>query len=304
MVRRVAIFMVCAAPVLCGIGAVAFGAVMAGAIPAGLAVLGLAASGGAASASPALPETEGVLEAGLVDGWRDADGARVVALRIRLAPGWHTYWRVPGETGIPPQFDWSGSANLASVTYEWPRPRIFTTGGMEFFGYEGELVLPMRLVPKDPSRPIDAALDLFYGVCKTICLPAEANLAVTLDGSSASGPSAQEIRSALGERALTPGEAGIADVRCSLEPLADGYALEAEITFAGTLPARHQIALLESANPALWIGLPENDLVEDTLVATARVYGPDEDSVAIDRSTIRLTLLDDTRAVDIRGCNG
>ena len=67
---------------------------------------------------------------GTLDGWRQPDGSRLAAVEIRLAPGWHTYWRVPGDAGIPPSFDWSGSSNLASVAYEWPRPEIFDSFGM------------------------------------------------------------------------------------------------------------------------------------------------------------------------------
>ena len=55
----------------------------------------------------------------------------MAAVEIRLAPGWHTYWRVPGEAGIPPRFDWSGSQNLAAVAYEWPRPEIIVSYGIE-----------------------------------------------------------------------------------------------------------------------------------------------------------------------------
>ncbi len=60
----------------------------------------------------------------LLAGWREPDGSRIAAIAIDLAPGWYTYWRIPGEAGIAPRFDWSRSRNLASVAAEWPRPGL------------------------------------------------------------------------------------------------------------------------------------------------------------------------------------
>ena len=134
------------------------------------------------AASPAVAQSAVTAVTGvdLLSGWRQADGTRVAALDIRLAPGWHTYWRVAGQAGIPPRFDWSGSENLASVSYEWPRPVIFENAGLQSFGFADRLVLPLRLRPVDAAAPIQLALDLDFGVCDDICIPAEAVLVATL----------------------------------------------------------------------------------------------------------------------------
>ncbi|MEL7014329.1 MAG: protein-disulfide reductase DsbD domain-containing protein, partial [Pseudomonadota bacterium] len=65
---------------------------------------------------------EDAIEARLLTGWRAADGSHIAALQIDLAPGWTTYWRAPGDAGIPPYFDWHASENLSSVDVEWPSP--------------------------------------------------------------------------------------------------------------------------------------------------------------------------------------
>ena len=61
-----------------------------------------------------------VVSASVLTGWRMENGHHMAALRITLAPGWKTYWRAPGEAGIPPRFDWTGSDNLSAVTVHWP----------------------------------------------------------------------------------------------------------------------------------------------------------------------------------------
>lgn len=253
-----------------------------------------------AHAQMARVATDGIAEAGFIEGWRTANGARIAAVQIRLAPGWHTYWRIPGETGIPPQFDWSRSRNIASVRYEWPQPGIFDTNGMQFFGYEGELVLPVRITPADPSKPIEVDLGLFYGICKDICLPTEQTLRATVAPHDA--PSGRSmIEAALATRALTPDEAGVETVDCHLRPDGSGVDLTAAVTF-DTPPAADQLALVESSDPSLWIAPPESHLEGSTLVAEARINAAPSGAMLIDRKAIRLTVIDARRVIDIPSC--
>ena len=102
-------------------------------------------------------------------------------IEIRLARGWHTYWRYPGDAGVPPRFDWSGSSNLASVEVRWPAPeRIRLDGGLEAIGYHGNIVLPLRVRATDPSRTVALRLKLDIGVCEKICIPAEAKISLDI----------------------------------------------------------------------------------------------------------------------------
>lgn len=241
----------------------------------------------------------------LLDGWRQPDGSRMAAIEIRLAPGWHTYWRVPGEAGIPPAFDWSASTNLASVSYEWPRPQIIDSFGMRSYGYVGTLVLPVRLVPRDAAAPMAVAVRLDYGICDDICMPAQASVAETVPPASVEGRAS--IEAALAERAQNPREAGVTAVSCSLAPAPGGFALTAAVTFAAA-PAPGQEAVVEAGQPDLWIGLTRTRTEGRTVVAEAPVAstvaaargalaGP---MVARDR--LRVTVIDGARTVDIRGC--
>lgn len=102
-------------------------------------------------------------------------------LEIRLAPGWYTYWRYPGDAGVPPRFDWSGSVNLGSVETLWPAPqRIAIEDGLASIGYKHAVIFPLKVRPKDPGKPIGLRLKLDFGVCERICIPAEARLALEI----------------------------------------------------------------------------------------------------------------------------
>lgn len=259
-------------------------------------------------AAAAVPATAGdppvppdVARVTMLDGWRQADGTHQAAIEFRLAPGWYTYWRVPGASGLPPQFDWAGSGNLAGVTLQWPRPVVFDTAGSPTIGYLDRLVLPVVLTPERIGEPIDVALSVFFGVCDQICVPSEANLTARLlpdAPATVGGP----IAAALAEGARTSAQAGITSVTCTLAPGARGFDLTAEIAFRDP-PATAQVAVLESDRPEIWIGPPETRLDGRTLVARATLkhYGAKAGPV-LDRGGLRVSVLDARRIVDIQGC--
>jgi DsbC/DsbD-like thiol-disulfide interchange protein len=104
-----------------------------------------------------------------------------------MPEGWKTYWRNPGDAGgVPPSFDWSKSENLAEAHVLYPAPKRFTDRAGDTVGYQGTVVFPVRLTPKDPKKPIDLRLTLDYGVCKEICIPAEAVLSLAIAPEQAS----------------------------------------------------------------------------------------------------------------------
>jgi DsbC/DsbD-like thiol-disulfide interchange protein len=116
-------------------------------------------------------------------------------VQIDLAEGWKTYWRMPGESGIAPHFDWSASRNVADVELRWPAPARYADASGETIGYANRVVFPVTVRPADPSRPVELALRLDYAVCKDICIPARIDLAQTLTSSPAmSSVSAALIR--------------------------------------------------------------------------------------------------------------
>ena len=97
-------------------------------------------------------------------------------IAFQLEPGWKTYWRTPGDSGVPPRFDFSKSENIEAVTVLWPAPTKFDDGaGGYSLGYHDQVVLPLRIVAKNADRPVTLRADINYAVCEKLCIPVEAS---------------------------------------------------------------------------------------------------------------------------------
>ena len=103
-------------------------------------------------------------------------------VEIKLAPGWKTYWRYPGDSGIPPRFDFSQSTNVKSVTVRYPAPQRITDDGGTSIGYKHDVVFPLDIVPQNAAKPVTLSLSIDYAVCEKLCVPADGKAELTLSG--------------------------------------------------------------------------------------------------------------------------
>ena len=103
----------------------------------------------------------------LISGYDTTQGLSAVTMGLHFTfeGHWKTYWRDSGLVGYPIKIDPSGSVNVKSVTINWPMPEEFTTFGLKSYGYSKEVVLPLTVVLKDPSKKADVVLKLNYLVC-------------------------------------------------------------------------------------------------------------------------------------------
>jgi DsbC/DsbD-like thiol-disulfide interchange protein len=122
-------------------------------------------------------------------------GVYPTAVEIKLAPSAHTYWRQPGEAGVPPVFSFAGSANVASAEVLYPAPQRLDEAGFAIFGYRGGVTFPIRVTPKDPAKSVRLKVTIAYAVCDRICVPAKGAVELTLPQSGA-GPDAPLIAAA------------------------------------------------------------------------------------------------------------
>ena len=107
-------------------------------------------------------------------------------VEVRLKAGWHTYWRYPGDAGVPPRFDFAGSDNVKAVTVLWPAPQRIPEQGLVAIGYVRDVIWPLAIVPQNPAKPVTLRLKLDYAVCEKLCVPAEGKAELMVkDGSSA-----------------------------------------------------------------------------------------------------------------------
>lgn len=241
-----------------------------------------------------------MVDARILTGWREQDGRHVAALHLTLKNGWKTYWRAPGDAGIPPQFDWRTSDNLAGVQVTWPAPRAIDQGGLRTIGYADSMTLPLTLSPKNPGQPIVLAGEVEIGVCKDVCVPVTLQVSQRLQAHASQRD--PRIVAAMASRPYSASEAGVTRVACALSPIEGGLRLRAEVDLPNT--GGHEIAVIETSNPAIWVSQADTKRQSGRLVAVSDMYHVDGAAFALDRSKLRITVVGENHSVDIRGCPG
>lgn len=244
--------------------------------------------------------TAAFVDVSLISGWQDTPDGPLGALKVTLAPGWKTYWRVGGQSGFPPVFDWSGSENLAGVAFDWPRPDLIDTDAGPIIGYSNQLILPIRFLPETPGQPVKARATLDLGVCRDICVPVSAE--VSLPQHDGSADDRFLINLALADQPESANAAGLARADCTLQQVADGVHLTASLTLpqSGTGP---EAVVFELPQPDLWLSPSASRRDGDQVIAETTVMSLGGDTVSFDADALRITIIGRTRTIEFNGCN-
>lgn len=257
-------------------------------------LIALAVNGpGAAPAGPGIPA-----EVDILPGWRAPDGTHMAALRITLDEGWKTYWRAPGEAGIPPSIDWGGSSNLGDVGFHWPVPEIIVSNGITTLGYAGELILPIEIMAADPGADISIEASLAFGICEEVCMPLQAEVSGVLPVAVAAED--PRIAGALAARPETAEEAAVASMECRVEPISDGLRVTLRIDMPPVGPDEYLV--VEPQDRSVWVSEAIVERAGNILTAETDLVPPDAKPFELDTETLRITVLDRGRGVDIHGC--
>lgn len=176
-----------------------------------------------------------------------AEGSILVGLEIEMLPGLKTYWRVPGETGIPTTFDFSRSGGIGDFRVLWPYPTIDQSTGYLDYVYRGPTVLPIELTAT--GAPMDLDLNVVMGICSDICVPVQARFALPIRPAKADAGQSIRLRQAVAEVPVAPGT----DTGIGMVMLGDTGLLVA-IEDPGIDPATLIVA---TGDPAILFGAPQ-----------------------------------------------
>ena len=221
-----------------------------------------------------------------------------VGLQLRLTPGWHTYWRTPGDAGISPTIDWKGSENLDGVVIAWPAPRhLKPLADLQTYGYEDGVVLPITVTLAHPGAPLRLHAEVDYASCKEVCIPYHASLELALPaGLAATGPEAPLMAAA---RASVPGDLASAQLKllgAVVGPGQGGVVLSVRVASTGEplhAPDLFVEGLANVTPPAAKVSLTEaGDL------ATLSVPIQGLSAAALARTKLRLTVVDGVRSAE------
>ncbi len=213
-------------------------------------------------------------------------------IEIRLAPGWKTYWRYPGNSGVPPRFDFAGSTNVKSVAVRYPAPhRLADESGISI-GYKGGVVFPLEIVPQNAARPVVLALKADYAICEKICIPAEGKAELTFDGKPGGQDGWLKQNEALVPKAATIGAGDRLAVRAVTR---EGKRILVDVAASGA------VALFAEGPAADW-ALPVPAPVEGAPAGQQR-FAFELDglppNVTPDGATLTLTAVSDGRAIEV-----
>ena len=239
---------------------------------------------------------EGVVALDVLPGWRTDTGTHMTGLKITLAPGWKTYWRVPGDGGIPPRFAWDGSENVSGAAFHWPVPEVFYINEMRSIGYTGTVVIPVELSLPDGDAPARMSGQVQLGVCEEICVPVLLPFDAVLPPEGRRDPA---IVASLIDRPQTAGEAGVGNVTCSIEPIENGVQVTSRIPLQGT---GGEEVVIEAGNQQVWVSDPYTWREGGALFARSDMIHVNGGGFALNRSDMRITVFAGGQSIDIQGC--
>ena len=234
----------------------------------------------------------------VLPGWRTESGDHIAGLRVTLEPGWKTYWRAPGDGGIPPQFSFQGSDNITGVAPHWPVPTVFRQNGLNSIGYHDTVVFPLTVFSDNPDAGMRISGDLHIGVCEEICIPVTLPFDAVLPSA---GSRDAAITAALINRPLTAAEASVGGVTCTINPISDGLAVTATMDVTTTGP--DEFVVIEAGDANVWVSEAETTREGNSLSATVDMVHTSGNTFALDRSQVRITILGGNQAIDIQGCS-
>lgn len=130
-------------------------------------------------------------------------------IELKLEAGWHTYWRYPGDSGLPPRFDFSGSQNLAAAEVSYPAPHLYTDATGNSLGYKDHVIFPITVTPKQPGQPVALKVKVDYAVCEKLCVPATGKADLALTAGTSANQAALAAAEAQVPRRVAPAKLGL-----------------------------------------------------------------------------------------------
>ena len=249
-----------------------------------------ATRGEAASATPWTASTNSKVRLVAGRAGEEAGRSRVSGIQLRMDPGWKTYWRNPGDSGMPPEFDWTGSKNLKSAEVLYPAPRRFDDAGGVAVGYGEDVLFPVKLTPERESEPIELKVAFSYGLCKDLCIPNEVNLSLNLPADGEKGE-ALLLETALAQ-VPKPAHAGLLPEVTGIEAELDGDAPKLVVDAVFPRGATGIDLFIDGGEAYVPVPKPLGEAL-DGKQRFAVAFVSAKEAAAIKGKTLRLTLVSD-----------
>ena len=223
-----------------------------------------------------------------------------LGIEVKLQDGWKTYWRSPGDAGIPPQVDFEGSTNVASADFRWPAPARFQYYDLETFGYSKEVVFPIDVALERPGEPaaLRARVDML--ICDDVCIPHTMNVSLDLPG----GPAAPSDHANLINQysVRVPGDGSGVGLTFEAAAVSGSNTKPLlEVAFRGAVPFVNPDLLVEGFEDHAF-SKPKFEITDGGMLVLARMNAEDifGEGAPVDLTAqpITLTLIDGARSME------
>src|SRR5262245_53653162 len=227
---------------------------------------------------------------------KNGDAQLRAGVEIKMQPGWKTYWRYPGESGVPPHFDFSGSENLKTVTVLYPAPHLFTDETGQTLGYKERVIFPLVVSPQQAGKPVRLRLKIDYAVCEKLCVPAEGRAELSIGPGNSAYNSELAAAEARVPKPATAAQAGLTARRVTTgtKPL---------VTVDVAAPAGQHVELFVEGPTNQW-ALPIPKLVKPAPPGRAQFnFELDGSPPGVDRKSpldLTFTVVTGERAVEVK----
>jgi suppressor for copper-sensitivity B len=225
----------------------------------------------------------------------DAAGRLMAGVEIELAPGWKTYWRTPGDAGIPPVLDFTASKNVGAVDVAFPPPARHDDGYSVTNTYEGRVVLPLAVALPDPKAASDLALKLDIGVCSDVCVPDHFEVSLPVPDASADADAdavLQPARDAVPGRP-EPGVFAVDSIRSE-----GGTGKHARFAILATVPDAEKAQVFVEGASDWYPDVPEYEAGADGKAVYRFTFDTLGSKTPLDGGQVRVTIVSAGRAIE------
>ena len=259
----------------------------------------------------------------LLPGWRANDGQHIAGLKFKLADGWRTYWRLPGDSGIPPHIIARNamadalvltqglnsslqalppprqSRNVTGAELLWTKPDILASYGLTSLGYTDEFVIPINVTVLEHSAPASLNLNVAYGLCKDICFPMVATLSTLLPARTTKNPDIVDALDQVIASAITKNPA--AEMACEFH--GDSNQQDLAVRFKSvTSPFVGSTVVFDLPGSGITFKMSKVEIHGGTHTASTAFFVAD-DLMMIERSRLRATVINEHEAFEFTGCS-
>ena len=242
----------------------------------------------------------GLVSAKITDGWIEKDQKLIFGLKIDLNKNWKTYWRLPGNAGLEPLFNFDKSENVFAAKIMWPSPIIFGEDNLWSIGYKDSVLLPLEVTPIDTSKPIKLEIQADIGLCEDVCIPVTLN--VSYFATPGQNQENYEILGAILSEPIKSDDIGFQPPQCIIKN--GELIMEFNEKNVKTGIENIELFVIEVGSSVFYVNSQKAYVFDDRITVSTKNSVETELPGVISRERIKTTIIGSNQSLEFVGCSG